>query len=70
MTFVVSVNLSVLRERNLRTRSIMRAGSLEGSRFGTQQTPRDISFDAYMTGNLLKQAAPGNVSARVSFVDR
>src|ERR1700751_1922246 len=32
--------------------------------------PRDICLDACMTGNLLKQAAPGNVSTRVRFVAR
>ena len=34
-----------------------------------RKQPRDIFLDVCMTGNLFKQAAPGNVLQRVRFVD-
>ena len=39
-----------------------------GAALARNRRPRDICLDARMTGNLLKQAAPGNVSTRVRFV--
>ena len=39
-----------------------------GAALVRNRRPRDICLDACMTGNLLKQAAPGNVSMRVRAV--
>ena len=41
---------------------------LEGSRFGSYpRTPPMFISTRVLTGNLFKQAAPGNVSTRVRF---
>jgi hypothetical protein len=39
-----------------------------GAALARERRPRDVCLEACMTGNLVKQAAPGNVSARVRFV--
>jgi hypothetical protein len=41
-----------------------------GAALARNRRPRDICFDVRMAGNLLKQAAPGNVSTRVSLLAR
>ena len=40
-----------------------------GAALARRRQPRDIFLDVCMTGNLFKQAAPGNVLQRVRFVD-
>ena len=44
--------------------------SLEGSRFGTEQKTPDICLDARMTGDLLKQAAPGRFQGVLGLLAR
>jgi hypothetical protein len=39
-----------------------------GAALAREGPPRDICFGACTTGNLLKQAAPGNVSTRDRFI--
>jgi hypothetical protein len=39
-----------------------------GAALARNRRPRDIWLEVCMTGNLLKRAAPGNVSTRVRFV--
>jgi hypothetical protein len=41
-----------------------------GAALARNRRPRDICLDAWMIGNPIKQAAPGNVSTRVGFVAR